>query len=264
MTLNQQTLDCADFDVTLEGESTPAFRVLLPEFIRGNGVSYGDLTHIIPGVWTATPRGVRGAYRVGDELGVEVSIDCGRREVNIDLTVTNRSPRTLTDLWVDVCTAANNLPGKPDWSNETFLPGQPLDRAIQGRYWYEVVAPRRLFAITPSGRTAMHPHPNDPDPGAVALYSFVPSAAADARACVVTSADGVSHLYQAWNTPCRWCTPCPGNACMHLHPLLAETLAPGASARLRGIVGIHRGDGASLARAVERFRADPGAPYRSP
>jgi len=92
----------------------------------------------------------------------------------------------------------------------------------------------------------MHPTPDAPDSTKVPLYSFTPSPEVDARACAAESADGGFWFFQWWDTPCRWCAPFPGNACMHLEPFVAERLPMGESAGIRGRIGMHEGDRASL------------------
>ena len=80
-----------------------------------------------------------------------------------------------------------------------------------------------------------------PDASRVSLYSFRPSSEDNATACAAQSEDGRFLFFQAWNTKCNYCTPCPGNACMHLHALIAERIEPGASASIKGRIGIFRG-----------------------
>lgn len=240
--LHQQTADCADFDVLPGRRDRPSFRVLLPEWIRGEGVKHTGFFHVIPGTWIQQERGVSGHYTVADQLSVGVRIEPEETSINVSLTVKNVGESEIAAVWTNVCASVNHLPGTPGWSDERFIPGVSLDRAAQGRYWFEVLTPRRLFAFTGSGWIPMHPCPDRPDAASVPLYSFAPSPAADARACAVESPDGGLWFFQQWNTPCRWCAPCPGNACMHLEPFLAERLPAGATASVCGRIGIHEGD----------------------
>jgi len=227
--------------VTLDGRTTPAFRVLLPEHIRGTGLAYSGFFHIIPGEWQDTERGISGFFLAGQELRVDVSVQRGEMFIAVGLAVTNISDKTLRDVDGDICTAANCLPGKPSWANTDILPGSlPLDRDVQGRYWYSKITPDRLFALTTRGPVRMHPRPDDPDPDAVPQYGFSPSPEANARACYVMSENGKKLLYQAWNVPCRYCAPSPGNACMHLRPVLAETLGPGERVAIWGKMGMRK------------------------
>ncbi|NLG52188.1 MAG: hypothetical protein GX552_18920 [Chloroflexi bacterium] len=253
MVYAQQTAGCSDFDITLPGDTAPSFRVLLPEWLRAVGLDYHGLFHTIPGRWEPWGEGVQGQITVMDTVAVGVRLLAHARHVDVTLSVQNIGSRTLTDVWANVCTSVNHLPGSPGWCNWTFMPHLDPDRFLQGRYWYEQVTPRGLRALTDEGWVPMHPQPDQPNADSVPLYSFVPSAQANARACAVCPPEGGLFLFQAWASPCRYCAPCPGNACMHLEPFLAETLPPGDVATIRGAVGLYAGDLPSLASHLEEI-----------
>jgi len=252
MKLIQQTPHCSDFDVILDGERNPAFRVLLPEFVRADGLDLGKLLHTIPGKWFVGRDGATGSFRASPEILISVTIECRGMEIAVNLNLKNLSSQPLVNLKADVCASVNHLPGEPGWCNPAFFPASlALDRDVQGRYWYEKITPHNLMALTDGGWVEMHPAPRHPDASRVAQYSFVPSSEESATACTVASADGRFLFFQAWDTRCNYCTPCPGNACMHLHPLIAARLEPGAAASVRGRVGIFRGSREEWARAAK-------------
>jgi len=225
--------------------------VLLPEWIHGRGIIHDGLLHVIPGSWRDTDRGTQGRFMVAGQLAIDVQIETSETGIQVVLGVTNAGSSEITDVWANICTPVNHLPGSPGWSNADFIPAAvPLDRALQGRFWFEVLTPTRLSTLTESGWVPMHPCPDRPDASSVPLYSFVPSVSADAWACALESPAAGLWFYQAWDTPCRWCTPCPGNACMHLEPFVAERLLPGTRAAIRGWVGMHHGDRPSLRAAL--------------
>jgi len=93
MKLIQQTENCSDFDVVLDGETSPAFRVLLPERIDTAAQSYGG-THTVPGVWQHRPNGIDGRFSIEDAWDVDLSLDTGGSEVRVDLTVRHVPPIT--------------------------------------------------------------------------------------------------------------------------------------------------------------------------
>ena len=254
MKLHQQTADCADFDVYLGDEAAPAFRVLLPEHIRGEGLYYSGTFHTVPGEWEVGALKARGKYSVDGWLEIRVDITLQPETIAVELFVVNTQTSVLRDLWADICVSVNHLPGTPGWSNPRFLPGVVDDRTAQGRYWYEKVAPRKLAALTDEGWHWMHPAPENPNAEDVPLYSFLPSENAEATACGVESAEGGYFIFQAWDTPCRWCTPCPGNACMHLRPLLARQLSPGEAASIKGLIGEHIGTRVTLEKGIRIWR----------
>jgi len=251
--LVQQSPNCADFDVIPAGWQQPAFRLLLPEQISAEGsqpLNVGG-THCIAGEWHATPAGIAGVYRVGEALEVSVELEGRESVVDIRMTIRNLTDDVLRNVRVFFCSGVDHLPGTPGWSNRMFIPPDvPLDRSAQGRYWFEQLTPRRLRALRPQGWTTMHPSPEAPsrDPGPV--YNFAPSVTDDTVACAVQSLDGAWLLYQAWDRPGQHATPCRGNACMHLHPLAAESIEPGATAVLRGRSGLFQGDWDSLRDAI--------------
>ena len=190
MILVQQTPDCSDFDVVPDGWAAPAFRILLPEWIHAEGIDYRSQFHTIPGRWDRTPDLASGSFRVGDLHGICVSVAGRGASIEIGLRIENIAGTPFRDPYANICLSLNHLPGVPDWSNDRLLGGVELERSVQGRYWFERVAPRRLAALTAAGWRPMHPHPDDPDADAVPLYSFVPSERSEARACAVETADG--------------------------------------------------------------------------
>lgn len=252
MELRQPTPNCSDFDVVLVESEGPAFRVLLPEHVRGDGLNLdkGCHYHIIPGVWQDTDAGVQGRFDVGGSLAVGVDIASEDKAIFVSLTVTNRQETAIRNVFAEVCASVNRMPDEPNWCNRQFLPGLPLDRFLQGRHWYERLTPQGLSALTPAGWIPMHPHPDDPDADQVPLYSPARSGTTDARACAVPSPDGGLLFFQAWNVGCEYVAPFPGNACMHLSPFLGPVLAPGASLTIHGLIGMHEGDRDSLARRL--------------
>lgn len=242
MKIYQQTKDCSDFDIVIDKEEKPSFRVLLPEWIKADGIKFEGLCHTIPGEWQHQENLVKGNYNVTDQLRVDVDIKLRHTDILVDLSLTNTGNHNVDNIWLDVCTSVNHLPGEPLWGNEVFMGNMPLDRTIQGRFWYEQLAPHHLFAITPESWVNMHPNPDNPDADLVPLYNFAPSEKAEAIGCAVESLNGDTFCFQAWSNLSRYCTPSPGNACMHLRPFMVKLLNPDKTARIRGLIGIHFGN----------------------
>jgi len=259
MILSQQTPDCSDFDVALAADSSPAFRLLLPEWVHAEGFEYPGLLHVLPGKWRRQGGVTEGRFSVLGQLEVHVVLEPGETTLGIRLEAANTGAGPLSNVWANVCMALNHLPGEPGWSNERFLANLPLDRSLQGRHWYEKLAPRGLQALAARGWLPMHPHPEQPEADGVAPYQWEAGAEADVRACAVESPDAAAWAFQAWAGPCRFCTPFPGNACMHLEPFLAAVVEPGASAVAVGLAGIHSGDRRSLTARIDEFRAGAGS-----
>jgi hypothetical protein len=248
--LIQQTPATSDFDVVFDDDITPAFRVLLPEAISADGLETIGGCHTVPGEWSFRAHRAQGSFSISPELRVTVRIECREPDLLIDLRLRNGSSRPLHNLAANFCAGLNHLPGAPDWCNREFIPDAPLDRDIQGRYWFREVAPQGLKALVGDGWIATHPCPDNPDPDSVAEYSCNRSARSDVAACAVASHDGNSLFFQAWAAPCRYIEPFPGNACMHLLPLMASRLPAGETATLHGMVGIFHGDWAALRHKI--------------
>ena len=250
MILHQQSPDCSDFDFTPAGSAGPAFRLLLPEHVSGAGLKTKYL-HTVPGTWTRAGNGTRGRFCVDERIEIGIEILTTNAEAVITMTVTNKTDDSMTGVSANVCAAVNHTPGEsePEWSNPAFVPESvSLDRYAQGDYWFEQFTPQRLFALTNRGWVHMHPAPDNPLGLDRPRYAFEPSAEACARACAVESRDRTCWFYQAWDAPCRYCTPCAGNACMHLVVDLSPSLAPGEAVSVRGRTGLHKGDRDALTR----------------
>lgn len=247
----QQTPDCSDFDVILPGQESPAFRVLLPENLYWNESEELAGLHTVSGRWERTPAEVSGTFLCGSSFEVTVRIEPRESEISIEMKVKNLTQDTRRNLWANICASVNHLPGEPSWTNRDFIPESiPLDRDLQGRYWYGKATPRSLQAWTPGGWTPMHAFPGRPDPDAVKRYFFQPGESNDAYACAVDSADGEKLFYQAWDVPCQYWSPFPGNACTHLVPLVASSLEPGQTAEIKGAVGVYHGSREEFLRRI--------------
>ena len=251
--IHQQTPGCSDVDVTLGGESAPSFRLLLPEHVHARDAAMPGGLHTIPGQWERHFGLVGGRFAVERQLEIAVLLMPASSGVRISLTFMNTDADPIEDLRAEVCASVNHLPGEPDWANERYLPGVECDRDSQGRYWYEKVTPEGLFAFDDHNTwTPMHRSPERPSAEGVDPYDIVVREDAPARGCAVRRTDGDEEiwLYQAWNTDSHWCCPFPGNACMHLRPAIAERLAPGESATIHGLAGVHSGSREELLRHV--------------
>ena len=199
---------------------------------------------------------MRGEIQADRVARIEVDIHASDREIAAGLRVTNLHSRALHDVWLNICASVNHLPGAPGWCNRAFMPDAPLDRAAQGRYWYEQASPRGLSALTSDGWVPMHPCPERPQPDPREPYASTTSELAEATACAAQAPGKALCFFQAWDAPCRWVTPFSRNACMHLEPFVAERLRPGESAHIRGRIGIHHGERAAL---MQRLRMGAGA-----
>ena len=253
MSIHQQTPDCADFDVDING--LPAFRALLPELFFADGRQQEAGLHRIPGPWTRREDGMDGRVEVPGHTAYSVSATQQGPELAASLAVKNLTAHEMIAVYVDICTALNHLPGEPGWANPAFFSGVPLDRDVQGRLWYETFSAQSLSALVDDQWVAVHPNPEDPSADKVPQYSFTRSPSPNAVACAVQRPDGKAWFYQAWNTDCFYITPSRGNACMHLHPRVAHKLSPGQELGIRAIIGIHEGDRDSLTERIREFRA---------
>jgi len=263
--LTHQTPSCSDFDVTLPGEKTPAFRVLLPEQITWEGREDLSGLHTIPGNWDKTPEKISGAFLCGGSFEISVTIDPKETEILAEMSFKNLTPDVCRNLRANICASVNHLPGEPGWANRDFIPASvPLDRDLQGRYWYEKATPKSLQAWVGGSWVPMHAFPGRADADLVDRYFFRAGESNEARACAVESQDGTKVFYQAWNAPCQYWSPFPGNACTHLLPLVAASLEPGEVARVRGRVGVFSGSRTDWAKRVGLAPQDSPSVLRFP
>ena len=256
ITFAQPAGPTCDVDVLFGGK--PAFRLLVPEHLAAQSAD-GPLNvprfiHLLKGRWTTRDGELEGRAKLNDQLACSVRLQPAGGEVLIALSVTNLSEKPLRNLRANICAGVNRLPDRAAWSNRRFIPDTvPLDRDRQGQYWYEQATPKNLQAWMPQqGWKAMHEHPANPDAKKIDRYHAVLHDADDVRACAVESLDG-QLFFQAWNAPCHYIAPFPGNACMHLLPLLADRLDARQSITIHGLAGIHPGSRAELTKKLEKF-----------
>jgi hypothetical protein len=249
MLLHQQTPTCADFDITLEHDGDPAFRLLLPEHVYTSDNDSMGHVHTIPGTWERHFGLTGGRFVIGHTLEIAALLMPAENAVRVSLTFQNISDVSMNNVQAEICASLSHLPGEPSWCNRTFFDTQPLDRSEQGRLWYDEIAPDRLEALTLAGNwIGMHPGTQGSDEGD---KGFTPSEEATAQACAVESpVHGGEQFFQAWDVASHWVTPAPENACMHLRPVVAETLAPGESATIHGVAGIFTGEREALMRHI--------------
>lgn len=250
--------DRADVDLAIEG-SAPALRLLLPEAILADGLDPVGGVHGVAGSWVRSERAIQGWIRPRPDVACLVRLEPLERDVRIAIAVKNLSRKSWTDVRLDLCANLCRLPKtwKVAWSNRDFIPERiPLDRDAQGRYWYREATPRRLEAWDPDrGWIQMHPRPESPEPPENP-YQAELSESDRSLACAIPSLDGKRFAYMAWRARrSRHQSPFSGNACMHLRPQVAASLAPGESATLFGAAGIFEGTREDLAKHLARVCA---------
>lgn len=246
MKLHQQSPGCADIDVTLSGDDSPDFRLLLPEHIYADGYAGPRHLHTISGAWERQFGLLGGRYTVPHAFEVAVLVIPNRDEVRVSLTIMNIADHPVEAVFVEICAGMNHLPGNPGWSNRRFLGEHALDRAEQGRVWFDEIAPNRLVALTADGAwIPMHPNPTSPH--LAESMCFIASDEVNARAVALESSEEPNRIFfQSWGNYGRWVTPAPENACIHLRPYVADRLESGESATIHGVVGVFSGDRGAL------------------
>jgi uncharacterized alkaline shock family protein YloU len=254
MQLRQPVRGCSDFDVVLPGDDTPSFRVMAAHMIRADGLEALSGLHMVVGEWTPTRDGIEGTITAKDKVKVSLKLTKGAQAVQVSVKVKNLTDKELKDVSAGIVVSPGHLPGSPDWSNGLFFPKTPLDRALQGRIWYEKIAPQGLKALTAGGWVAMHPKPEAPSGEGLPEYNVVRSKEPSATACAAEAPDGGSFLYEAWNRPGYYFAPYPGNASMDMEVPVIGSLAPGAEAEIHGVIGMHKGSWQSLAEEIKRFQ----------
>lgn len=250
-----------DLDVRLEGNPTPAFRLLLPEGITAQGMKPVTHAHTLTGEWTKSNGVWEGSITPHEGVRCTLRLTPRAREVLISLTVQNASTQEYEDVRVDICAGLCRLPktSEAEWSNRDFIPALiPLNRADQGEYWYRGATPQGLQAwTTDRGWVKMHLQPNHPEPNQDAPYFYELSPSDTSVACAAPSWDGRRFFFQVWATKhSRHQSPFSGNPCMHLRPQVAAKLGPEASATLQGVAGIFVGTRDELSKKIQAFVAE--------
>ena len=253
----QEVEGSVDFDFLLDGKSTPACRILAPEQLAVEGRDLGKevgerVLHTTPGKLT----------RRGDTVTVERSypgafsyrLELRPRATYFDLTflVRNLGNREWRDLKADFCLGLSRLPSRSrPWSNEVFFRSVPPDRTEQGALWYSHITPKRLMYYWRGQWHGLHPNPLDPDPKKVPLYNAAFSNPKPARIVALQPEAGQQVFFLMFDTESSAREPFPGNACMHLDPLMANRVKPGESAVIKGKAGF---GGTSLEDAIGLLR----------
>jgi len=247
-----------DLEVILPGKSVPACRLLLPEHIYAEGLEELSIVHTLAAEWEESGDELQGS------LVLDQGVECGlwlkptSEGVSMKISIKNRSQNTYRNVRVNICAGLSHLPNaiNIDWANRDFLPDSvPLDRDLQGKYWYSMVTPKRLKAWTPNKDwIVMHLKPENPEPDSENLYWHALSQTDNSMGCAVISSDGEKLFYQVWKTEhSRHQSPFAGNACMHLIPQVAEELPPGKTATIEGKAGIFEGSWEELAAEFKKF-----------
>ena len=247
-----------DIDVILPGESTPAFRLLAPEAIYGDGMEKVGGVHMRPATWTESGDELEGTLKLGEAVECALRLKPTADGTLMRITIKNTSEDTYKDVRLDICANLCRLPRshKVEWSNRDFIPESvPLDRTQHGKHWYSVVTPTKLKAWRPGkGWVIMHERPDNPEPDPNNPYWRVVSETDDSFGCAVMSQDGKKLFYQVWRAErSHHQSPFAGNACMHLKPQIAKTLAPGQVATIQGKAGIFEGTWEQMAAEFEKF-----------
>ncbi len=104
-----------DFDVTLPGDQSPAFRLLAPEHLTGQGITARRLLHTISGRWTVSPQRLDGAFNAGPDVRMAVRMEPRASEARVTVTVTNTGQQEFRNVCVNVCANLNRLPSEHPW-----------------------------------------------------------------------------------------------------------------------------------------------------
>ena len=230
--------DCADLTITLAGGRTPAFRMLLPEFVTAanmtEAVDAEDLKpfrkaflHTVAGHWHVEEDGAWVGVQTHPGI-VEITTRVVPHSTDVELTVTLRSlaEKPLNDLRGDYCLGING--GGGNWANHGFLPESKLDRTEDGTYWHRNVAQKGAFVHTGGKWIRLFNRQGEPGP-------------AEAGIIAMNNEAGTAAAFMMWKAP----VPTPwindASACMHLRPQFSPSLRPGESATLRGRMGVTGG-----------------------
>lgn len=258
ISFRQEVPGSLDFDLVLPGESSPACRLLAPETIA---IASGDAggfraiprgtMHTIPGRMVSEGEAAAVEHTFAKLMATRTVLRPRRTYVEVELTVRNLSESTWNDVRAEFCLGFNRLPGKSPWANQVYFPGVALDRDVQGALWFGKLSPRRLKYYEGGRWLPLHPSPADPDPARFPAYNQPFKDLRPASIVALEPELGQPQIFLLFDAPAEARAPFKGNACLHLIPRMAQTLAPGDSATVRGKAGFH---GRSLADLVQLLR----------
>ena len=236
----------------------PQFSMLLPEFIRTDA---GDVVpvdkrpvrsylHMQPTRWEDLGAGRwRMTQTHAGYVTYEVTLTPTPDAVYLDWRVRNDTQQVWKHLTGNFCTGAGWCPftGPGAWYNPTFQPAPPPPKATDPaqaqretykamvRCWTHELLRRQVSVHTPGGWRTYPDAVKDMDVGLVARRSL----------------DGTTVLAQAWNVPAP--ASHGPHLCVHLSPMIAAELAPGAWASARGATYLLKG---TLDELLARYRRD--------
>jgi hypothetical protein len=234
----------------------PLFSLLLPEFIRNDGVNIipvdkrpvRSYMHMQPSKWEDLGRGRwRMTQTHPGYLTYEVSLTPKQDALYLGWRLRNDTQGPWRRVTGNFCSATGWLPFIPPggWRNADFQPGPPPAPATSpGRAqqtkgmvkrWLNDLLRKNVWVHTPTG---WRPYPDGKKDMDVALI-----------AC--RSLDGKKLFAQAWDQPAQ---PSHGpHLCIHLVPMVAEELRPGQWACARGAIYLIEG---TLDQLLDRYRRD--------
>ena len=210
---------CADVIVTLPNQHAPSFRALLPEFVTD--LPHSRYFHTNPVDWKEQEGGSwSGTIEFKNFGKIVISLLPREYYVEITWTLENLSTSPLKKTVLDFCFNANN--GGGSWANQEFLPSSRMNRKEDGKYWHDRVARKGTYVHSAGG------------------WSQDPNAQLDASVLVIVNEAKDRYAFQMWNKPVVGTWVNRANACMHLKPVLCESLGVGEKAEIRGRMGISR------------------------
>ena len=237
--------------VTLPGDISPSFRLLVPEWISASNIdilaevrkhsAQPKPFHTVPGVWKEEKNGVWvGVETFPKVMEFRVFLTPKGNYIDITWEIRNLSQVPFEDLHADYCVNVNAGGGK--WVNRQFLPHSTLDRHEDGKYWYDIVASKGAY-IYFDGR----------------LVPFSPTDSLDAPIdglITVLNEAQTKQIFLMWDS--KALTPFINNenACMHLRPLVSKYLAPGSVAIIHGRAGISSGKNKELLKLYHSLQQD--------
>lgn len=207
---------CADIIVMLPEQHAPSFRALLPEVVTG--CPHKGHFHTNPVEWKREKNDSWSGMIVFKGYGrILISLVPRDYYVEIMWTLENLSAKPLKRTVLNFCFNVNN--GGGGWANREFLPKSRLNRTEDGEYWHSRVARKGAY-VHRAGSWR-----NEPE-------------AIDASILVIANEVKDRYAFQMWDKPVEGQWINDANACMHLQPVLCESLGVGEKAVIRGRMGI--------------------------
>lgn len=236
------------FNCILPGERIPSFRILAPEHITTNDRDLGEEAgfkwfHIMQAKSYQRDGTLVIEHLFENLFEFRLTVTPREMYVDIELSIKNIDNKPWNGLQANFCsglTKPSDVKSNDMWINRIFFPDTVMYRKEIGEYWFSKIVPKRFKYY--DGKEWKLAHPNPENPNSSEFPEWLSEEAKNktdkiGRIIALEAHDNQPQLFQMWNVEGVVWDPFPGNACMHIIPIVAERLNPKEVASIKGRIG---------------------------